>query len=67
MTWRSATYAVWALLGFAALVLAALSVVWRRGVTGPFGPVRAFFAWHRAARVVAVLAWMWLGWHFFAR
>lgn len=67
MTWRSATYAVWALLGFAALVLTVLSVVWRRRVVAPFGPLRAFLAGHRAARAAAVLGWMWLGWHFFAR
>jgi len=67
MTWRNATWAVWALLGAAAVVLAALSVARRGGVREPFGPLRAYLADHRVARVALVVAWMWAGWHFFAR
>lgn len=67
MTWRDATWAVWALLGAVVVVLVALSVVGRGGVRSPFPPLRAYLADHRLARVVAVVAWMWAGWHFFAR
>ena len=60
------SYAVWALLGLAVLGLWARSrvagsrlarpaVVLERLATGPF------------LRVVLVLAWMWAGWHLFAR
>lgn len=67
MTWRAASYAVWALLGAAVVVLAVLSVARRGGVTGPFAPLQRYFAAHRVVRVAAVVAWMWVGWHFFAR
>lgn len=67
MTWHTATWVVWAVLGGAAAVLAVLSVTRRGAVRGPFGPLRAYLADHRLARVAAVMAWMWAGWHFFAR
>ncbi len=68
MSWRTATFVVWGLLGVATLVLVVLAVT-GRGVVArrPFAPVRAYLAGHRAARVVAVVAWAWVGWHFFAR
>jgi hypothetical protein len=60
------SYAVWAVLGLAALGLWARShaagsslarpaMVLERLASGPF------------ARIALVLAWMWLGWHLFAR
>jgi hypothetical protein len=60
------SYAVWALLGLATLAVWAWShaegaaparpgVVLGRLATGPF------------LRVALVLAWMWAGWHLFAR
>ncbi len=60
------TYLVWALLGVAVLGLwawsrsgrarvARPSVVLERAATGPL------------LRVALVLAWMWAGWHLFAR
>jgi hypothetical protein len=67
MTWRNATWAVWALLGAAVVVLSALSVAGRGGVREPFGPLRAYLPDHRVARVALVVVWMWAGWHFFAR
>ncbi|MHB8219477.1 MAG: DUF6186 family protein [Acidimicrobiales bacterium] len=67
MTWRSATFVIWALLGLATLAVAILAVAGRRGrVARPgalLGPVGA----HPTVRVALVLGWMWLGWHFFAR
>jgi hypothetical protein len=61
-------YAVWAVLGLAALVLWALA---RAGAAGS-GPARPSVVLERVAsgpflRVVLVLAWMWVGWHLFAR
>ncbi|MFZ0251292.1 MAG: DUF6186 family protein [Acidimicrobiales bacterium] len=60
------SYAVWAVLGLATVAVVARSrvpgsplarpgVVLERLATGPF------------LRVVLVLAWMWAGWHLFAR
>ncbi len=60
------SYAVWALLGLALLVvwvrsslggssLARPGVVLERLATGPF------------LRIALVLAWGWMGWHLFAR
>ena len=68
MTWRTATYIVWGLLGLTALVLIALAVTGRGGLLRrPFVPVRAFLAGHPTVRVVVLAAWAWVGWHFFAR
>ncbi len=68
MSWRTATFVLWGLLGAAVLALVVLAVTGRGGVLRrPLAPVRAFLAGHRAARVVAVVAWAWVGWHFFAR
>jgi Family of unknown function (DUF6186) len=59
-------YAVWVVLGLATLGL------WARSHrTGP-GPARPAVVLERLAtgpilRVVLVLAWMWVGWHLFAR
>jgi hypothetical protein len=68
LTWRTATFLVWGLLGLAALALAVVAATRRgRPLRGPFVAMRAYLAAHKAARVVAVLAWAWAGWHFFAR
>jgi len=66
MTWRQATFTVWALLaaGVVACEVAAVVSAGRfpgadvlaRRITSP-GPVR----------VLVLLGWMWLGWHAFAR
>ncbi len=66
MTGRHATLIVWAVLGAAVVVTQATAVLWRgrvprlgmlvrRATAGPVG------------RILFVLAWMWLGWHAFAR
>jgi hypothetical protein len=68
VSWRSASFAVWGAIGLATLVLVALAATGRGGVLRhPFAPLRAYLAGHRLTRVVTVIAWMWLGWHFFAR
>jgi hypothetical protein len=68
VTWRTATFLVWDLLGAATVVLVVLAATGRGGVLRrPFAPVRAYLEGHRTARAAAVLGWMWLGWHLFAR
>jgi hypothetical protein len=68
VSWRTATFALWGLLGAATVALVVLAAVGRGGVLrNPFAPLRSYLAGHRAARVAAVLGWMWVGWHFFAR
>jgi hypothetical protein len=59
-------YAVWAVLGLVAFAL------WVRARTGGPGPARPSALLERLAsgpflRVALVLAWMWAGWHLFAR
>jgi hypothetical protein len=67
MSWRSATFLVWALLALSTVVLACLAAMGSVGIGNPFVPVRTYLSGHRVARVATVLGWMWLGWHFFAR
>lgn len=67
MSWRDATFAAWALLAAAAAMLALLSWAPRAPVAGPLAPLRSYLAGHRVARAALVVAWMWAGWHLFAR
>jgi len=68
VTWRSATFAVWAALGLATVVLVVLAASGRAGVLRrPFVPVHATLVAHPWLRVLTVFAWAWAGWHFFAR
>lgn len=60
------SYAVWALLGLAVLGL------WARSHAAGTSPARPGIVLGRLAtgpflRVALVLAWMWAGWHLFAR
>ena len=66
MTSHQWTLVVWAVLGvvvLAGLVAAALT---RGRLPGPGVLVRRITA-TRSGRATLVLAWMWLGWHLFAR
>ena len=63
------SYAVWAVLGLATLAVWARS---RSETAGGAAPARPGVVLGRLAsgpilRVVLVLAWMWAGWHLFAR
>jgi len=67
MSWRSATFVVWAVLGLATLGVLGLALLGRgRRIARPGSLLRPVSA-HPVLRVVVVLGWMWLGWHFFAR
>ena len=60
------SYAVWAVLGLAAVL------VWARSRTAGSSPARGAVVLDRLAtgpilRVALVLAWGWTGWHLFAR
>ena len=66
MTWRSVTFVVWTVLGLATLVVVALAMAGRGRIARPSAlllPVST----HPVVRVLVVLGWMWVGWHFFAR
>ncbi|MGV9817629.1 DUF6186 family protein [Nocardia xishanensis] len=39
----------------------------RRDLIAPLTEVAAAALDHRAVRIIAVLCWIWLGWHFLAR
>ncbi len=60
------SYALWAVLGVAVLLLWARSHGRRPGPARP-SVVLARLATMPVLRVVLVLAWMWTGWHLFAR
>ena len=60
-------YAVWAVLGVAALVLWWLSRTTHGRVVARPTEVVARLATGRLLRVALVLALMWAGWHLFAR
>jgi hypothetical protein len=57
---------IWALL---AAVLLALEIMGRLGLFGlaPLGPTLAVLRRRPLGRAALVVAWMWLGWHLFAR
>jgi hypothetical protein len=66
VTWRSVTFVVWTVLGLATLVVVALAMAGRGRIARPSAllfPVST----HPVVRVLVVLGWMWVGWHFFAR
>jgi hypothetical protein len=66
MIGRHATFVVWALLGAALAAGQITAVMSRRRLPGLGTLVRRITA-GLAGRSVFVLAWMWLGWHAFAR
>ncbi|BDU01717.1 DUF6186 family protein [Nocardia sputorum] len=59
------------LLGFALILAAALVAVvvtWvRRDLVASAGETIAYLTATRTTRILAVLVWAWLGWHFLAR
>jgi hypothetical protein len=66
MIGRHTTFVVWALLGGALGVCQMAAAMSRRRLPGLGTLVRRVTA-SVAGRSVFVLAWMWLGWHAFAR
>ena len=66
MTTRQVTLVVWGALGAAVVALQVVAV--RSAGTLPgLGALIDRVTSRRAGQIVAVLAWMWLGWHAFAR
>jgi hypothetical protein len=63
---RNLVLAAWAALAAAGVGIEAASLATRRRIVGAMETLRAL-SWANAAFVVLFLAWMWLGWHVFAR
>ncbi|WP_157187513.1 DUF6186 family protein [Nocardia vinacea] len=59
------------IVGFVVVLVVALGVVVvthvRRDLVAPVGETIAYLTRNRLVRIVAVLAWAWLGWHFLVR
>lgn len=66
MNVRDQMLVVWAVLGLATLACVVVSMVRPAWIATFNTTVRALVS-PLALRVVVVLGWMWLGWHFFAR
>lgn len=70
MTWAHVVYAIWALVVVGALGLWRLAATGRtlarRRVANPGALVGALLR-HPVLRLVVLVGWMWVGWHFFAR
>ncbi|WP_433734101.1 DUF6186 family protein [Nocardia sp. CA-129566] len=58
-------------VGFVLVLVVTLGVVVvthvRRDLVAPVGETIAYLTRTRVARIVAVLVWGWVGWHFLAR
>ncbi|MGD0379878.1 MAG: DUF6186 family protein [Acidimicrobiales bacterium] len=67
MIGRHVTLFVWALLGAAAVVCQLAALISRGRRLPGVGSVVRMVTTRRWGRWVLVLAWMWLGWHAFAR
>ncbi len=66
MTWREWTFVVWGALGAALVGCGVLA--WRtKGRLPDAGALIGLLTAAPVRRAVVVLAWMWLGWHLFAR
>jgi hypothetical protein len=66
MIGRQGSFVVWAILGAAVVMGQVVAVASRGRFAGVGESVRRLTA-RRLGRSLVVLAWMWLGWHAFAR
>lgn len=66
MIGRHTTLIVWAVLG-AVVVAGQLTAVLSKGRFPGLGTVVGRVTTYRVGRYLLVVAWMWLGWHAFAR
>jgi Family of unknown function (DUF6186) len=66
VTWRSATFVVWALLALSVAGLWLAASLGRGAIARP-GPLLLRTCPPIVRRAALLLAWMWLGWHLFAR
>ncbi|MHB1517517.1 MAG: DUF6186 family protein [Acidimicrobiales bacterium] len=60
------TWVVWALIGAGVTAVVVISVIPGSGVP-TLGSVISRWKVHRIGRFALIVAWMWLGWHLFAR
>jgi hypothetical protein len=65
MTSRALTFVVWGLLAAAFVATQAFAVTTRRIPT--IGELLRTVVQRRAVRAIALISWLWLGWHFFVR
>jgi hypothetical protein len=63
MIWRSVSLAVWGLLAALVVGFQVVTMASRGRLVGLGEIVKGT----RAGRMIALLGWMWLGWHLFAR
>jgi hypothetical protein len=66
MIGRQASFVVWAILGATVVAVQVAAIASRGRFVGVGESVRRLTA-HGLGRGLVVLAWMWLGWHAFAR
>ena len=66
MSWRTATFVVWAVLA-AGVVATQLTAVASRGRWPTLADLARAATSHPVGRGIVLLGWMWLGWHAFAR
>jgi hypothetical protein len=66
MIGRTATLIVWAVLAAVVVAGQIVASMSQRGFPG-LGTIVKEVTYGRVGRIVLVLAWMWLGWHAFAR
>ena len=66
MTWRAVTLLVWGCLA-AVLVGCAVAASVSKGRLPPAGTLLRLVTGGTVRRWLVILAWMWLGWHAFAR
>jgi len=63
---RTLTFVIWGILALAALALETAGRL-RAGSLAPFGQAMRALRAPSVGRAALVLAWMWFGWHVFAR
>ncbi|HLN44049.1 MAG TPA: DUF6186 family protein [Acidimicrobiales bacterium] len=63
---RHITLIVWGVLGATVVLGQILAVAGKGGLPG-LGALVGWVTWSRVGRYLLVVAWMWLGWHAFAR
>ncbi len=66
MTWHDVSLGIWATMALLVLGLGIVALA-SDGRVAPIGGVGRLLTGTRLRGAVMLAAWMWLGWHFFAR